>query len=138
MAVVVDGQSYPLQPSPDTAILHSGSAPAPQQNYHYALCNGQSCSTREVGDRSPSIQNGATPNEFFNRTWTTKLLKKLPTLLEALPEIKRVESDLHPADQIPTVHIVADQSQVDNMQANYDKEVEVPASMTYIRYDREI
>jgi hypothetical protein len=62
-------------------------------------------------------------------------LEKLPIILPSLPITNRIESDLHIDGQIPTIHFVGNQKELDAMHANQTNEdIEVSVSMTYMRY----
>ncbi|KAI9491175.1 coth protein-domain-containing protein [Zychaea mexicana] len=133
VAVVIDGQRYPLKPSPSSSILFTGNAPS-SQNYHYAITDGQG-DILEEETFTRALQEGSgsnTPNEFYNRTWTTKSVRQLPAVY---PPHKTFPSELHPTDEIPTFHFQAQQSEIDNMHKNVNDDLTVFGTMTYIRRD---
>ncbi|KAG0174779.1 hypothetical protein DFQ28_008635 [Apophysomyces sp. BC1034] len=59
-------------------------------------------------------------------------IAKLPNVLPPLPSINRIQSDLHIAGQIPTLHFSGDQAEIDHMQANIIGQDKVLTNMTYI------
>jgi hypothetical protein len=46
----------------------------------------------------------------------------------------RIDSDLHIDGQIPTLHMVGNQTQLDAMHANSTGDIDVGVNMTYMRY----
>ncbi|KAI8641497.1 coth protein-domain-containing protein [Parasitella parasitica] len=60
-------------------------------------------------------------------------LTQLPTIMEPLPIINRIKSDLHIDGEIPTIHITGSQSAIDNLHANNYADIDVSdLNMTYI------
>ncbi|KAI8339461.1 coth protein-domain-containing protein [Chlamydoabsidia padenii] len=115
MGVIVDGKAYPLQASDSIPILHTGSAPS--GNYSYAKLDQNLGVVEKEGFSRPLVES--TLNEFYNRTWNTQNLTALPTVLDPLPTIHRLDSPLlHPKDEIPTFYITGNQSQIDLMHGN--------------------
>jgi hypothetical protein len=132
MGVLVDNQIYPLSPSEESSILHTGQAPVAKKGYSYAILEGKNIIAKESFSRSPSSSN--TKNEYFNRSWNKWDLKKLPIVLPKLPIINRIESDLHIEGEIPTIHFVGDQDALDNMHRNQiSGNSSIAVKMTYIR-----
>lgn len=134
MAVVVDGKPYPLSATTESSILHSGTAPVPHDAYYYAKrfkTNG-TITEREPFERSPSIVR-STPNEFYNRTKNAYKIAELPKVFDPLPSIQRIKSDLHKPGQIATIHIAADQNEIDRMHKEATQDIKVKTNMTYIR-----
>lgn len=133
MAVVVDNQSYPLTIGDDQAsMLYSGDAPKASDGYSYAIMDNDAIVSQENFTRSPVDEN--TVNEFFNRSWNTWELDTLPVILPNLPIMDRIDSDLHIDGQIPTLHMVGNQTQLDAMHANSTGDIDVGVNMTYMRY----
>ena len=134
MGVVIDDKApLPLNAASPSSILHSGTGPKATKGYYYVKMNGGSEVTdRESFERKPTEKSF---NEFFNITWNTKHVRQLPQLYSPVPYIHRIQSDLHPIDQIPTFHFTADQSEFDNMHDNVKEEINVMTNLTYIRYD---
>jgi hypothetical protein len=133
MAVVVDNQSYPLTIGDDQAnMLYSGDAPKASDGYSYAIMDNDAIVSQENFTRSPVDED--TVNEFFNRSWNTWKLDTLPVILPNLPIMDRIDSDLHIDGQIPTLHMVGNQTQLDTMHANSTGDIDVGVNMTYMRY----
>jgi hypothetical protein len=129
MGVIVNGKTYPLQASNLIPILHTGTAPG--GNYSYAkLDQAQVVVEKEVFQR-PLVQ--VTPNEFYNRTWNTQIPTALPTLMDPLPSINRLNSPLfHPKDEIPTFFVSGNQSQIDFMHGNTTLDTKVKVGVHII------
>ncbi|KAI8332114.1 coth protein-domain-containing protein [Chlamydoabsidia padenii] len=135
MGVIVNGKTYPLQASKDIPVLHSGTAPS--GNYSYAkLDSAQGVVEKETFQRQLAQRLEATPNEFYNRTWNTQQVAELPTLLDSLPCVNRLNSALHPKDQIPTIYLSGDQNQLDLMHSNTSLETKVTVDMHWIGTDK--
>ncbi|KAI8137003.1 coth protein-domain-containing protein [Fennellomyces sp. T-0311] len=136
MAVVVDDKVYPLIVTPESAILHTGSAPTPQKGYYYAVIKKDEASTvlqHEPFVRSPV--SDSTPNEFYNRSKNTHEIKPIPQVLDPLPSIHRIQSKLHPGNQIATIHIVGAQNEIDRMHNKIKEDIQVITNVTYINLD---
>jgi hypothetical protein len=132
MGVLVDNQIYPLSPSEESSILHTGQAPVAKKGYRYTILEGKNITSQESFSRSPSSSD--TKNEYYNRSWNKWDLKKLPIVLPKLPIINRIESDLHIDGEIPTIHFVGNQNALDEMHKNQTSgDLSVPVKMTYIR-----
>ncbi|KAI9262214.1 coth protein-domain-containing protein [Phascolomyces articulosus] len=129
VAVVINNKAYPLKASPSSSILFTGTAPS-AQNYQYAVTDSQGSIIEKEAFSRTLQENTATPNEFYNRTWTTKSVRQLPAMH---PPHSTFSSELHPTDEIPTFHFQADQAQIDNMHTNVNDDLTVIGKMTYIR-----
>jgi hypothetical protein len=57
-------------------------------------------------------------NEFFNHSLSTYGIGSLPQILEPSQTINKIQSDLHIANQIPTIHIDENVSAIDYLHAN--------------------
>lgn len=133
MAVMVDNKIYPLSSDPvTTTILHTGKAPIAKEGYKYVKLNKSDNSTLpEPFLRDPISKDSL--NEFFNRTWNKQDLDSFPTAYEPLEAIHRVKSNLHRQGEIPTIHFVANQVELDRMHnSKSDEDFEVQAKMVYI------
>ncbi|KAI8382351.1 coth protein-domain-containing protein [Blakeslea trispora] len=133
MGVVVDNVTYPLIPDEDTSVLHSGQAPIARSGYHYIKID----KTKNLTDsaesflRKPVSEN--TVYEFFNRTWNTQEIAKLPQLYKPLDAIHRIKSDLHIDGQIPTISIEGPQDDFDVLHKNITcEDCKVKTKLTYI------
>lgn len=137
IAVIVDDQLYPLKSvSKKSQLLHTGDAPAAASGYKYAVIDKANPSTiidQESFTRDP-VTGDKTLNEYYGRSWNTMNLTQLPTIMDPLPIIDRIETKLHIDGEIPTIHITGNQSAIDNMHKEQYADVDVKGlSMTYIR-----
>ncbi|KAI7875567.1 hypothetical protein K492DRAFT_116740, partial [Lichtheimia hyalospora FSU 10163] len=133
MAVIVDDHPYPLESTTLSSILFTGSAPAAQHHYYYAKINSDGgVIEKEPFERKP-FDGDTTPNEHYNRTWNKWNIAQLPNVLEPLPSIHRIQSDLHKDGEIPTIHIVGDAEQIQNMHEHSQDDIQVMTNMTFIR-----
>ncbi|CEG76210.1 hypothetical protein RMATCC62417_11139 [Rhizopus microsporus] len=131
MGVIVDNVTYPLELSSPNTILYTGNAPVARQGYRYTkIIKIDNSTISEPFLRSPIETN--TLNEFFNRTWNKKQVASLPTVYKPLPFIHRISSDLHREGEIPTIHIIANESEIVAMHNNYTQDIEVKASLSYV------
>ncbi|CEI86970.1 hypothetical protein RMCBS344292_01392 [Rhizopus microsporus] len=131
MAVVVDNTTYALEPNGTFPIIYSAKAPSAQSGYLYAkIYSSNGSMLTESFVRQPINQD--TPHEFFNRTWNTHESKKLPQVYEPLDDIHRIESSLHRDNEIPTIHIVGNQSELDEMNHNTTADISVKTNITYV------
>lgn len=137
LGVIVDNQLYPLSNINElTPLLHRGEAPVSSTGYKYAiLSNHQITETENFTRPSPSDTE---TNDYYGRSWNSyQNLTKLPTLLPPLPIIDRIQSDLHIENEIPTIHLYGNQSEINYIhQHQLDDKARVKLSMAYIRYKR--
>lgn len=137
MAVAVDNVTYPmsLNGTNHTQILYSGKAPVAQQSYKYIrIFNTNNTQITEPFDRQPIAEN--TPNEFFNRTWNIYNVSQLPIIFPPLPAIHRIKTDLHKSGQIPTIHLLGNQSSFDYMHQNSTSELTVMGNISYVNLNQ--
>ncbi|KAI9487395.1 MAG: coth protein-domain-containing protein [Benjaminiella poitrasii] len=133
LGVVVDGTVYPLTSvSEESTLLHMGSAPIASRGYNYAILDKQNSNIIEKENFTRSPVNNGTLNEFYGRSWNTKTLTQLPTIMDPLPIINRIQSDLHIDGQIPAIHITGNQTAVDFIHANSEQDIDITMNMTYI------
>ncbi|KAI7895222.1 coth protein-domain-containing protein [Mucor mucedo] len=133
MGVIVDNVTYPLSfDSKVTNILYNGKAPVAKNGYQYAKISKEDNSTEaEPFVRQPTHES--TLNEFYNRTWNTQNVSQLPVVFEPLKAINRAQSDLHREGEIPTIHLVANQTAIDLMHnSNSTEDYKIDTNMTYI------
>ncbi|KAF1796017.1 coth protein-domain-containing protein [Mucor lusitanicus] len=127
--VIIDDQLKKSQ------LLHTGDAPAAASGYKYAVIDKANPSTiidQESFTRDP-VTGDKTLNEYYGRSWNTMNLTQLPTIMDPLPIIDRIETKLHIDGEIPTIHITGNQSAIDNMHKEQYADVDVKGlSMTYI------
>ncbi|KAG1110815.1 hypothetical protein G6F42_015217 [Rhizopus arrhizus] len=131
MAVIVDSISYPLEANKTFPVLFSGKAPSAKSGYHYAKVYVSDNSTlAEPFERQPV--NQSTPHEFFNRTWNTHDNAQLPQVYSPLSSIHRIKSNLHRDNEIPTIHIIGNQTELDQMKSNTTADVSVKTTISYL------
>ncbi|KAG1474173.1 hypothetical protein G6F56_000505 [Rhizopus delemar] len=131
MAVVVDNVIYPLQSNTTFPILFSGKAPLAQSGYHYAkMYTSSDGGLEEPFSRQPI--NESTPHEFFNRTWNTHENAQFPQLYPYLDSVHRIQSNLHRDNEIPTIHIVGNDTMLGVLNANITGDVKVKTNVSYI------
>ncbi|EPB89539.1 hypothetical protein HMPREF1544_03623 [Mucor circinelloides 1006PhL] len=136
IGVIVDNQLYPLTSVHEKSqLLHIGDAPAATSGYKYAVidkANPSNIVDQESFTRHP-VTDDKTLNEFYGRSWNSMKLTQLPTIMDPLPIIDRIESKLHVDGEIPTIHITGNQSDIDNMHKQQYANIDVNGlSMTYI------
>ncbi|KAI9283280.1 coth protein-domain-containing protein [Sporodiniella umbellata] len=131
MAVIVDNVAYPLVSNSTFPILYSGKAPQAQSGYHYAKLYSNSEERVEEAFLRQSV-NSSTPHEFFNRTWNTHENAKFPQVYPDLESIHRINSNLHRDNEIPTIHIVGNNSALDRMHQKIQENVTVAATISYL------
>lgn len=133
VAVVVDNTTYPLAAKADEGgLLYQGEAPAAQSGYHYAILDAmQQINASEAFSRPP-VMNKTTYNEFFNRSSNVYNVTSLPQVLEPISAIKRIETDLHLQDQIPTIHLWGNATAIESLNDNQlDEDLDVELNMNY-------
>ncbi|KAG1604364.1 hypothetical protein G6F47_000989 [Rhizopus delemar] len=131
MVVIVDSISYPLEANKTFPILFSGKAPSAKSGYHYAKVYASDNSTlAESFERQPV--NQSTPHEFFNRTWNTHNNAQLPQVYPPLSSIHRIKSDLHRDNEIPTIHIIGNQTEFDQMKGNTTVDISAKTTISYL------
>lgn len=133
MGVVVDNVTYPLQYNKTVSrVLYTGKAPAAKNGYQYVKITKANNNTEAESFLRPPTDSD-TVNEFFNRTWNTRELAQFPVVYEPLPAINRIKTDLHIDGQIPTMHLMANQTEVDLMHhSNSTEDYKIMSNMTYI------
>ena len=131
MGVIVDNVTYPLELSLPSTILYTGNAPIAKPGYRYTKIIKIDNSTISEPFLRPPIETN-TLNEFFNRTWNKKQTVSLPTVYKPLSSIHRISSNLHHEGEIPTIHIIANESEIAAMHNNYTQDIEVKASLSYV------
>ncbi|KAI8991645.1 coth protein-domain-containing protein [Mycotypha africana] len=137
MGVIVDGQFYPLDTVNEASfLLHSGQAPRAEKGYSYAIVEKESPSNivdQESFLRDPMTIGDATLNEYYNRSWNSMKLAQIPQIMEPLPIIHRLNNNLHIDGEIPTIHIVGNQSAIDYLHQNSVEDININGiNVTYI------
>ncbi|KAK4512107.1 uncharacterized protein ATC70_013350 [Mucor velutinosus] len=136
LGVIVDNDKlYPLSAADSISTLyHTGEAPRPILGYRYAIIDKNRAIIIEQENflRNPVIED-STLNEYYNRAWNMMPVEKLPVIMEPLPILNRIRSDLHLEGQIPTIHITGNQTAIDIIHHNAREDIRVPnIKMTYI------
>ncbi|KAG0168316.1 hypothetical protein DFQ28_004996 [Apophysomyces sp. BC1034] len=116
-------------------LLHQGAAPSALP-YRYVQYNPENNEIihSETEDRPP-LTEPTTLNEFYGRSWTRKQVK----MFEHLPyqdHFNRTDSNLHPSDEIPTIHVISEEDNIYNLHGYYLQDIDIRVNMTYIRADR--
>ncbi|KAI7905160.1 coth protein-domain-containing protein [Cokeromyces recurvatus] len=136
IAVFIDGDLYPLIPASNISkLLHIGKAPVAISGYKYVILSKKD---NHVVKEEPFIRAPVeinTFNEHFGRSWNKKVLNKLPIIMDPLPIIHRIDSDLHIDGQIPTIHITGDQTALNNMHFKRNEDIKISMNMVYISLD---
>ncbi|KAG1190059.1 hypothetical protein G6F70_009419 [Rhizopus microsporus] len=131
MGVIVDNVTYALELNSPSTILYTGSAPVARQGYRYTKIKKLDNSTiNEPFLRSPVDTD--TVNEFFNRTWNKKQIAPLPTVYKPLPFIHRISSKLHQEGEIPTIHIIGNETEVALLHRNASQDIEIKTNLSYV------
>ncbi|ORY98113.1 coth protein-domain-containing protein [Syncephalastrum racemosum] len=111
-----------------------GSAPE-GVSYRYVLVKQ---GTVQVVDEEPFTRTNLKEvglNQFYGRPWTRK--EDVRTFEPIAPaRYDRVASNLHPQDQIPTLHIIGDQNDIDTLHKNYLQDIDTHVNVTYISADQ--
>lgn len=133
MAVIVDGTPYPMDATPSSKLLFAGLAPAANNGYYYAMYD----SSNNLIDHEPFVrkpfEGDTSPNEHYNRPINKWKIAQLPQVLEPLPLIHRIDSQLHKDGEIPTIHITGDPNAINNMHQSAKDDIQVNTTMTWIR-----
>ncbi|KAI8645156.1 coth protein-domain-containing protein [Parasitella parasitica] len=131
VAVVVDNNTYILAASESATLLYSGNAPTAQVGYHYAIVKSDNqIHASEAFSRAP-VQSKFTENEFFNRSLSTHQLDSLPQVYKQMPYVNRIESDLHILNQIPTIQIWGNQTELDILHKDQLQDLKFRFNVTY-------
>lgn len=143
LGVIVDDEIYPLTSTNDAStLLHKGKAPIASTSYKYAILdkdNTTSIIEQESFSRDPITNSSKTLNEYYGRSWNTKTLDQIPTIMDSLPIINRIDSDLHIDGEIPTIHITGNQTAIDYIHANAESDIDITGlNLAYIRYSNSI
>ncbi|KAK4516697.1 tRNA-specific adenosine deaminase subunit tad3 [Mucor velutinosus] len=129
LGVIVDDEIYPLTSTDDAStLLHKGKAPVASTSYKYAILNKDNTTNiidQESFSRDPITNSSKTLNEYYGRFWNSKSLDQVPTIMDPLPIINRIDSDLHIDGEIPTIHITGNQTAIDYIHANAESDIDI-------------
>ncbi|KAF1798913.1 coth protein-domain-containing protein [Mucor lusitanicus] len=137
LGVIVDDEIYPLTSTNDAStLLHKGKAPIASTSYKYAILDKSNTSSiidQESFSRDPITNSSKTLNEYYGRSWNSKTLDQVPTIMDPLPIINRIDSDLHIDGEIPTIHITGNQTAIDYIHANAESDIDISGlTLAYI------
>ncbi|KAI8148960.1 coth protein-domain-containing protein [Fennellomyces sp. T-0311] len=133
LAVIVDNETYPLSRSSATPLLYTGNAPVAEDSYHYVKTMDGAVVEHEYVTRSSVDED--TVYQFYNRSRDEWNITPLPQVMDPLSEINRIESDLHVYGEIPTIHFLGNQTEIDHMHTNIFDDYQTLTEMVYIRGD---
>lgn len=134
-AVVINGNVYPLERSKTSSILFQGKAPS-NTPYHYATLTRGTRTIQSSEEFTRSGSKNDTLNEFFGRSWNKKPMVSFQRITSITKNFDRQPDNelLHPSGEIATIHVVANQAEIDNMHKNFLEDITVMANVTHIRY----
>ncbi|KAI8146732.1 coth protein-domain-containing protein [Fennellomyces sp. T-0311] len=139
MVVFVDDQQHGLKRSESgSPLLHCGKAPAPKESYYYAVARKGKVIERETFARQPMREPPMLKkythavHDFYNRTQNVWPVTQLPQLYKPLSVIHRTPADYHVDGEIPTIHLIADQTEIDDMHENNMERIKVKTKMFYL------
>lgn len=129
--VQIDGSDiYRLTPSEeDSQILFRVDAPVAEESYRFVELNTDSDEVidGEEFERDP-IESEI--NQIYGRSWTTQSVETFTDIHKRIGV--RKPSTLHSTDEIPALHIVADQEEVDRIHEHYNQNIKIEVDMTFI------
>ena len=129
--VIDDDKIYKLSPSEeDPTLLFEIEAPVANLHYHFVELGKESNKivSKEEFERDPI---DAKLNQVYGRSWTTKNTKTFERIYDEVGFRKK--TDLHPNDEIPTIHIRADPKEIDRIHDHYNQKITIKADATFIR-----
>lgn len=131
--VIINKKIYKLQPTVESNILFQGIAPS-NVNYSYVKLQKDTTTIVEQENFSRSaLSSNQTLNEFFNRNWNSKDISTFEPISSITRNFnRRDDSELHPVGEIPTIHVIAAQTDIDSLHDHYKQEIEVTVNVTYI------
>lgn len=133
VGVLVDGHLTLLSPSSYEPLLYKGRAQDPAMYYRYVIVDKQhQIVESESFNRRIDFDVDTTGHEFFNRPINVHDIFTLPKVMPDLAPIRRIRSDLHIPNQIPTIHLRGNQTAFDYMHENQLQDITIDVGMTYI------
>lgn len=132
--VVVNNKVYVLNPSSKSDILLQGTAPSDAAYYYVKLKKGTTTIAEREQFERPTLSANSV-NEFYNRNWNAKALVSFDTIPSIKKNFNRRPDNtlLHPIGEIPTIHVITAQTDLDNIHKNYKQDISISANITYIR-----
>lgn len=127
--VLVDEAVYVLSPSQESTILFQVDAPIAENKYHFVeLKKGtRDIIHKETFEREP-IQSQV--NHVYGRNWAAKAVETFERVYDEVGY--RHKTSLHPADEIPSLHIQADQDEINRIHDHYSQKISINVDLTFI------
>lgn len=133
VGVLVDGRLFLLRPTSYEPLLHKGKAQDPAMSYKYVILDEQHrIIESESFNRRLDAGDDVTVHDCFNRPINVHNIVTLPKVMPDLAPIRRIKSDLHIPNQIPTIHIRGNQTLIDYMHGNQLEDITIDVAMSYI------
>lgn len=146
LGVTVDQDIYPLEADPNVPLLYSGRAPGGKEYRYVTLGAADEILDTEAFDRPAMYEAKETYNEVYGRPWNKIFLPELPQVYDFDSRNKAplqgnatvqdpAKNDLFEEGTIATIHITADEEDIQAMHANKmdKKAARMDAKLTYIR-----
>ncbi|KAI8638351.1 coth protein-domain-containing protein [Parasitella parasitica] len=131
--VIINNNIYLLQRSVESNILFQGAAPSNVQYSYAKLQKGTTTIVEQENFSRPAVSGSQTMNEFFNRNWNRKEVSTFEPISSISKNFnRRDDNELHPVGEIPTIHVIAAQTEIDKIHNHYKQEIEVLVNVTYI------
>ena len=116
LVVVIDDKVFQLSHSSTSSLIHTGIAPPASVAYFYAKTKDGIIVEREYMDRPANINgSGATTYQFYNRSQDRWDIASLPKVLDPISVINRIDTDLHIYGEIATIHIIGNQTEINQL-----------------------
>ncbi|ORY94137.1 coth protein-domain-containing protein [Syncephalastrum racemosum] len=149
LGVTVDQDIYPLEADPNVPLLYSGRAPGGKEYRYVTLGAADEILDTETFDRPAMYEAKDTYNEVYGRPWNKIFLPELPQLYDFDSRNKApligssnqtvkdpAKNDLFEDGTIATIHITADEEDIQAMHANKmdKKAARMDGKLTFISY----
>lgn len=146
LAVLVDGNYFPLQQSSSIPMMYTGLAPKSQNSYQYTVskvADKSVLSTEEFQRPSEYLTEERTFNDVYGQHWhKIEDMHNLPQLYAFQKDgfspaggmNDPVASNLYEEGTVATIHISAPPEEIKEMHAKkMDKKFKLRATLTYIK-----
>ncbi|KAI7865497.1 coth protein-domain-containing protein [Spinellus fusiger] len=132
LGVLINGNVHIMEPYEKGSILFRGEAPS-GQHYRYVkiMKKTQNIIDQEPFERDP-IFDDSTFNEFYGRKWTYKDIETFAPLPNYPRTFNRLESRYHALNEIPSIHLTANATDVELLHTYYMEGITITANMTHI------